>query len=78
MPVALIVQLLTTFGPSAVQLIDVLIAKWQTNGAVTPEEWAALRSSAQQTAKDRMAIAIAKAGIDANSPQGQSLLNAAS
>lgn len=78
MPVTLIVQLLATFGPSAVSLIDKLVAKWETNGTVTAAEWAELRSMATQTAKDRMLIQLQAAGIDPASAQGQALLAAAS
>lgn len=78
MPVTLIVQLLATFGPSAVALIDKLIAKWETNGAVTAQEWAELRQLATQSAKDRMTAQLQAAGIDPASAQGQALLAAAS
>ena len=74
MPVTLIIALLTTFGPSAVTLIDTLITKWQTGGSVTAAEWATLSSALKQTASDRMTLALSSAGIDANSPQGQALL----
>lgn len=78
MPVQLIVTLLTTFGPSAIGLIDKLIAKWETNGAVTAAEWADLRASAMSTAKDRMLAALTQYGVDPTSPQGVALLAAAS
>jgi len=74
MPVSLIVQLLATFGPSAVKLIDSLIAKWQTNGVVTVDEWNALKVSFQQTAADRMRVQLVALGIDPASPQGIALL----
>ena len=77
MPVQLIVQLLTTFGPSAVQLIDKLIAKWETKGVVTAAEWADLRVSATQTGRDRMLVQLQAAGIDPASPQGSAMLAAA-
>jgi hypothetical protein len=74
MPVALIIQLLSTFGPSAVNLITALIAKWETQGSVSSVEWAALTASLSQSAQDRMKAALATAGIDPNSAQGQSML----
>jgi sensor domain CHASE-containing protein len=74
MPVSLIIALLTTFGPSAVQLITALIAKWETNGSVTSAEWAALSASLTQTAKDRMRLQLIAAGIDPASPQGIAML----
>lgn len=78
MPVQLIVTLLTTFGPSAIGLIDKLIAKWETNGTVTSAEWSELRAAATQTAKDRMLAALSQSGVDPNSAQGVALLAAAS
>jgi len=78
MPVQLIVQLLVAFGPSAIQLVDQLIAKWESNGAVTAAEWTTLRQAATQTAKDRMLLQLQTAGIDPASPQGVALLAAAS
>lgn len=71
----LIAQLLATFGPAAVQLIDTLIQKIHTSGTVTPEEWASLRTQALQTAKDRMLLQLQAAGIDPTSPQGQLMLS---
>jgi hypothetical protein len=74
MPVALVISLLTTFGPSAVQLITSLISKWETNGSVTAAEWAALTVSLTQTAQDRMKAQLVAAGIDPTSPQGLAML----
>lgn len=74
MPVALIITLLTTLGPPAVQLITALIAKWETNGAVTSAEWSTLSAALAQTAKDRMKLQLTAAGIDPSSPQGVALL----
>ena len=78
MPIALLTQLLITFGPSAVALIDKLIAIWTTTGTVSAQQWADLRTAALQTAKDRMLLQLQAAGIDPNSPQGVALLAAAS
>ena len=74
----LIAQLLATFGPSAITLIDTLITKIQANGEVTAAEWTSLSAAVRQTAKDRMAVALQTAGIDAASPQGIAMLGAAS
>jgi hypothetical protein len=74
MPIALILQLLTTFGPPAVTLIDGLITKWQTSGVVTPEEWAAISASLKLSATDHMTSQLKAAGIDLSSPQAVALL----
>jgi hypothetical protein len=74
MSAALIIQLLATFGPSAIQLIDTLIAKVNANGVVTPDEWNAIRTAAQQSSKDRMRLQLQSAGIDPTSPQGVTML----
>ena len=66
--------MLTTFGPSAVQLITALIDKWETNSTVTAAEWATLSAALTQTAKDRMKLQLIAAGIDPASPQGVALL----
>ena len=78
MSAALIAQLLATFGPSAITLINTLITKIEANGSVTAAEWATLSASVTQTAKQRMQLALSEAGIDPTSPQGVALLNAAS
>lgn len=78
MSAALIAQLLATFGPSAIQLIDTLIAKISANGAVTADEWTTLKASISQSAKDRMLVQLKAAGIDPSGPQGVALLAAAS
>ena len=76
MPVTLIIQLLTTFGPSAVQLITSLIGKWETNGTVTAAEWSTLTASLSLNAQSQMLAMLAKAGIDPASPQGVAMLEA--
>ena len=77
MPIALVIQLLSTFGPSAINLITTLIAKWETSGTVTSAEWSTLTASLAQTAQMRMQAALAAAGIDPNSAQGKSMLGLA-
>ena len=74
MPIQLIVQLLTIFGPSAVQLIDTLITKWQANGIVTAAEWADLKALLKQTSQDQMAAMLTKAGIALDDPHAVALL----
>jgi hypothetical protein len=74
MPISLIIQLLSTFGPSAVNLITTLIAKWETNGTVSSAEWTTLIASINQNAKALMAAQLKAAGIDPASPQGQAML----
>ena len=74
MPVALIIQLITTFGPGAVKLISTLIAKFEANGTVTAAEWAALEADLKLTAADHMKSQLAASGIDINSPEATALL----
>lgn len=78
MSAALIAQLLATFGPSAITLIDGLIKKIEAKGDVTTDEWTILSTSVRVTSKDVMLAALKQAGIDAASPQGVALLAAAS
>lgn len=75
---ALIAQLLATFGPSAISLIDGLIKKIETKGDVTAEEWEVLSADVRVSSKDVMLEALKQAGIDPASPQGIALLTAAS
>jgi len=74
MPAALIIQLIATFGPAAVTLIDTLITKYQTNGVVTADEWATLSASLKLSAADHMKAQLLAAGIDPSSPQAVALL----
>ncbi len=74
----LIAQLLATFGPPAVTLIDGLIKKVEAKGDVSSDEWTTLSSDVRQTAKDRMLVVLKAANIDPTSPQGVALLAAAS
>lgn len=77
MEVAEIVQLLTTFGPPAITLIDGLIKKAEAGGTVTSAEWTTLSADVRVTSKDVMLKALAQAGIDPTSTQGIALLAAA-
>jgi len=74
MPLSVIITLLTTFGPGAVQLITTLIASWDSNVTITPAQWATLVASLNQTAHDKMLAQLAAAGIDPASPQGVAML----
>jgi len=74
MSAAVIIQLLETFGPSAIKLIDGLILKFETKGDVSAAEWASLRADRQQTAKDRMTAMLTQAGIDLNSDQAKAFM----
>ena len=74
MPIALIVSLLQTFGPSGVQLVTLLISKWETSGTVTAAEWADVTTKAAVTSQDQMKLMLVKAGIDPASTQGATML----
>lgn len=78
MSAALIAQLLATFGPSAIQLIDGLIKKIETKGDVTADEWTILSKDVRVTSSDVMLNALKQTGINPASPQGVALLAAAS
>ena len=77
MPPQLIIQLLATFGPSAIALIDSLITKWQNQSAVTPEEWATLSAALRLSARDHLAARLSAAGIALDSPLAKTLLELA-
>lgn len=74
MEAQLILSLISTFGPPAINLVTGLIAKAQTNGIVTADEWATLTASLNISAQDRMRANLVAAGIDLSSPQAVSLL----
>jgi hypothetical protein len=74
MPVSLIITLLTTFGPGAVQLISGLITQLESNQPVTAQQWATLTASLSQNAQQRMLAQLQAAGIDPKSPQGTAML----
>lgn len=74
MPAALILQLLVTYGPAAIQLIDTLVAQVAANGTVSATEWATLSASLKLSANDHMLAQLKAAGIDPASPQGLALL----
>ena len=74
MPPIIIAQLIAQLGPPAITLIDGLITKWQNNGVVTPEEWAALSASLKLSASDQMAKQLTAAGIPLTDPHAVALL----
>lgn len=71
---AAIIPLIVQYG---IPYVDKLITLWlnNPNGAPTADEWASLKALAQQNAKTQMLAALARAGIDPGSPQGQALLS---
>jgi hypothetical protein len=74
MPAALIVQLITTFGPGAVQLITGLIQQWETQGTVTAAQWATLTASLNTNANAQMQAQLTAAGIPLTDPHAVALL----
>lgn len=74
MPPAIIISLLTTFGPPAINLITGLIAKFENNSVVTSTEWQTLIAQINLTSSDHMKSMLTNAGIDLTSPQAVSLL----
>ena len=50
MSAALILNLLAVYGPSAIQLIDTLIAQAEANGTVSATEWATLSAALKLSA----------------------------
>lgn len=74
MPISLVITLLETFGPSAINLITQLIATWEANGVITSAQWASLTANLNQTAADRAKLQLTAAGIDPASAQGLAFL----
>lgn len=74
MPATAIISLLVTYGPTAINLITTLIQTAEGNGNVTAAQWAALTAQLNQTAQDRMLLALKAAGIDPTSAQGVAML----
>jgi len=66
-----IAQLLVLYG---IPLVDKLITKWQSGGVITAEDWAEIRTSAKQSAVDRMKLQLALAGIPLDSDRAKELL----
>lgn len=76
MSAALIAQLLATFGPSAIQLIDTLIQKIEAKGDVSAAEWTTLSASVRTTAKDEMIKVLTGIGDNPTSSTGAPLVAA--
>lgn len=78
MSAAVIAQLLVTFGPSAITLIDTLITKIEQGGDVSSDEWAQMSADARRSAKDVLLSRITAAGLDPANPQVAALIAMAS
>jgi len=72
MNAATIAQLLVLYG---IPLVDKLIAKWQSGSVVTAADWEEIRTSAKQSATDRMRLQLALAGIPFDSEQAKVFLS---
>lgn len=57
-----------------IPLAEKLWTKWASGNAPTQADWDELKQLAGQTAKDRMLLALFRAGIEPNSDQGKALL----
>lgn len=71
---AVIAQLLATFGPAAISLIDALIVKIEQNGNVSAEEWQGYRNNAMQSAQQLLLQRVTLAGLDPKDPKVAALL----
>jgi hypothetical protein len=74
MSAVLIAQLLATFGPSAISLVETLIGNIENNQPVTASQWAQLQASLKQTAADKMKLQLAAANIPLTDPHAAALL----
>jgi hypothetical protein len=71
MDYATIISLIITQGiPAAEKLWQI----WQSKAAVTQADWDALKVLSLQTARSNMLLALARNGVDPESPQGQAFL----
>lgn len=66
-----LIPLIATYG---IPIVEKLWALAQTNTAPSQADWDALKALTTQTAKQQMALALARNGIDPLSPQGVALL----
>ena len=71
MPIAILVPLLLQYG---LPFVEKIIALWTAKADVTQADWDSLKTLAQNNARTQMLAALARAGIDPNSAQGQALL----
>ena len=67
----LLIPLIAQYGLPVAERIWTL---WAAGSPPTKEAWESLRQLASQTAKDRMLLAIQRAGIDPESEEGKALL----
>ncbi len=67
----IVARLLLTYGP---EVAEMLIKKHQSGATVTLEEWAPIQAIAAKTPRSQLDDALARNGIDANSPEAQALL----
>lgn len=74
MPASIIIQLIVTFGPGAIALIDQLITLAENKGAVTAAQWTTLSASLKQNATDVMTAQLTAAGISLTSAEGAAML----
>lgn len=77
MSAAVILQLVTTFGPSAVQFVTQLIQLAESNANVTSAQWAALIASLEQKPSDVATSALQNAGVDTTTPGAQAVIGLA-
>jgi len=66
--------LIPIIATNGLQVAEKIWQLWSTNSAPTQADWDALKVLGQANAKSQMALALARAGIDPASPQGQALL----
>lgn len=67
----ILIPLIVQYGVPAVEKLWALT---QANAAPTQADWDALKTLTTQTAKQQMALALTRNGIDPLSPQGVALL----
>jgi hypothetical protein len=68
---AVVAQLIAQYG---LPFAEFLIAKINTKGTVSPEEWASLKALANVNARQVLTERLKAAGIDPASTQGAALL----
>lgn len=68
---AVAAELLLRYGP---EIASMIVSKAHAGAVVTPEEWAPVMALASKTPQSQLNDALARNGIDANSPEAQALL----
>lgn len=66
--------LIPVIGKYSIELAESLWKRWASGQLPTQADWDDLKAMSNQTAKDRMLLALTRAGIDPNSDQGKALL----